>query len=84
MMSRTPSKAELEEKEADREKKMKERKAAKEEEVARRRAENERHAEKIRQKKLALEADKKSKKGEKVFTLTGKDKGKKNGLKEKA
>ena len=85
MMSRTPSKAELEEKEAEREKKIKERKAAKEEEAARRRAEKERHAEVIRQKKLALEAEKKTRKGEKVFSLTGgKDKAKKTGLKEKA
>ena len=66
-MTRTPSKADLEEKEAERERKIKERKVAKELEAAKKKAEKERHAEEIRQKKIALEAEKKSKGKEKVF-----------------
>lgn len=58
-MTRTPSKADLEQKEAERERKIKERKAQKEQEAARRKAEKAAHAEEIRNKKNALDAEKK-------------------------
>ena len=58
-MTRTPSKADLEQKEAERERKIKERKAQKEQEAARRKAEKAAHAEEIRNKKSALDAEKK-------------------------
>ena len=57
-MTRTPSKADLEQKEAERERKIKERKAQKEQEAARRKAEKAAHAEEIRNKKSALDAEK--------------------------
>ena len=64
--AKTPSKSELDQRDADRQRKMQERKEQKEREAQRKKEEKEKHAEEIRQKRMEVEAQKKHKATEKV------------------
>jgi len=79
---KTPSKLEIEQREAERERKIKEKKLQKEQDAQRKREEKAAHAEDIRRKKLMMEEEKKQKGKEKIFSLKKSEKTKKTKLKD--
>ena len=79
---KTPSKLEIEQREAERERKIKERKLQKEQEAQKKREEKAAHAEDIRRKKQMMEEEKKQKGKEKIFSLKKGEKTKKTKLKD--
>jgi len=79
---KTPSRLEIEQREAERERKIKEKKLLKEQEAQRKREEKAAHAEDIRRKKQMMEQEKKQKGKEKIFSLKKSEKTKKTKLKD--
>ena len=73
---------EIEQREAERERKIKEKKLQKEQDAQRKREEKAAHAEDIRRKKLMMEEEKKQKGKEKIFSLKKSEKTKKTKLKD--